>query len=372
MNIQPAFLETWLSKYEKLPYNLGESGVDNFIVDDLLELTSSRQEIERLSLSNNDTYGSLRLREAIASMDSTVSIDDILVTNGTTEAILIYFMVRHRPGANVVVPVPSFHVLYETPALLGYEVRHLPLQVENGFRINPEALAKLVDDNTQSIVLNTPHNPSGVVSSAAEIQSIVEIAERHNAEILVDEHYRFLPHGSDLNVLPSLYGRSPRIISLGSTGKCFGCIGLRIGWLIANKDVIKAAHFFKDYTTHTVCAINDYLAASVLINREKILPRICTMIHQNSHALETFIQQHRDLVGWVKPEAGTTAFPYFRQQNMRNSQNIAARLAEEYGVVILPGEAFDRPGHFRIGLGTAPKILNYALEKLSVVMEDCR
>ena len=372
MKIQPALLETWLSEYEKVPYNLGESSVDNFTFEELVNLIGGRQDIDKLSLANNDTYGSLRLREAIASLDESVSPDDILVTAGTTEAILIYFKIRYQPNANVVVPVPTFHVLYETPAFLGYEVRYLELQAENGFRIDPEELAKLVDDHTQVIVLNTPQNPSGVVSSEAEIQSIIEIAERHNAEILVDEHYRFLPHDPNTEILPSLYGRSSRIVSLGSTGKCFGCIGLRIGWLIGNSEVIQASHFFKDYTTHTVCVLNDYLAAGVLLNRDKILPRYRTVIQQNIQQFEDFIQQQKGVIDWIKPEAGTIAFPFFRDRNTINSQAIAKRLAEEHGVLLLPGEAFERPGHFSIALGVAPKLFDYALEKLDIVLEDYR
>ena len=89
MKIQPALLEIWLSEYERVPYNLGESSVNNFTLGELLSLTGDRDALDKLSLMNNDTHGSLRLREAIASLDKSVSPDNILVTAGTTEAILI-------------------------------------------------------------------------------------------------------------------------------------------------------------------------------------------------------------------------------------------------------------------------------------------
>ncbi len=368
MKFEPALLEKWLSQYEDAPYNLGESNVDNFTLGELLSLTGDSDALNQLSLMNNHTYGSVRLREAIASLDESVSPDDILVTAGTTEAILIYFKVRYSSGANVVVPVPTFHVLYETPAFFGYEVRYLQLRAENGFRIDPEELAKLVDDNTEVIVLNTPHNPSGVVCSKTEIQSVIEIAEKHNADILVDEHYRFLPHDQQIEILPSLYGLSPKIISLSSTGKCFGCIGLRIGWLIGNREIIKACHFFKDYTTHTVGVLNDYVTAGILLSREKILPRYRQMIQHNIKEFETFIKQQQGLIDWVKPEAGTIAFPFFTDSDV-NSKTIAKRLVEDHGVLLLPGEAFDRPSHMRIALGVEPNLFQYALEKLTIVMK---
>ena len=63
----------------------------------------------------------------IASFYESVALDSILVTAGTTEAILIYFHIRYQPGANVVVPVPAFHILHEIHSFLGYDVRYLQL-----------------------------------------------------------------------------------------------------------------------------------------------------------------------------------------------------------------------------------------------------
>ena len=313
MKIAPSLLETWLLKYQDAPYNLGGSGVTNQSVGELMSLTGcSIEELYQLSLGYNDTYGSLGLRKAIASFYDGVSPDSILVTNGTTEAILIYFHVRYQPGANVVVPVPAFPTLHQVPSFLGYEVRYLQLRPENNFRLNLEELSKLVDDNTKVIVLNSPHNPTGVVYSEEEIQAVFELAQKHNAEILSDEHYRFLPHTNDIDILPSLYGRTPEVVTLGSLGKCFGCIGLRIGWLIGSQEVIKACRNFQEYTTYTVCPINDFLAKYALLNCQQIVPKYKAWISQNLLQFQDLVDKHSDLIGWVKPDAGTVAFPFLR------------------------------------------------------------
>ncbi len=368
MKIEPSLLETWLLKYEKAPYNLGESNVKNLTVGELMSLTGcSIEELYQLSLANNDTYGSLGLRKAIASLHKGVEPDSILVTAGTTEAILIYFHVRYQPGANVVVPVPAFHILYEVPAFLGYEVRYLKLRPENKFRLDLDELSKLVDDKTKVIVLNIPHNPTGIVYSEKEIQAVCELAQKHNAEILSDEHYHFIPHTSDIDLIPSLYGRTPNVVALGSPGKCFGCVGLRIGWLIGSKDVIDACHTFKDYTTHTVCSINDFLATSALLNREQILAKPKAWIAQNLFQFQNFIDRHSDLIGWVKPDAGTVAFPFFKNKSIK-SDLFAQKLVEETGVLVLPGEAFDMPGFFRISLGVNPEQFYTALNAFEQVL----
>jgi aspartate/methionine/tyrosine aminotransferase len=370
MTILPSLLETWLLKYQNAPYNLGESGVKNLSVGELMNLTDcSVEKLQQVSLENNDTYGSLQLRKAIASFYEGVSPDSILVTAGTTEAILIYFHVRYQPGANVVVPVPAFHILHDIPELLGYEVRYLQLRPENNFRLDLEELSKLIDNKTEAIVLNSPHNPTGVVYSDEEIKTLLDLAQKHDAQILSDEHYRFMPHSSDIDILPSLYGSSANVVSLGSIGKCFGCIGLRIGWLIAADRVIQSCHTFKDYTTHTVSPINDFLATEALLNWQKILPRYRQWIGQNLDRFQDVVDRYERILGWVRPNAGTVAFPFFKDRSI-DSATFAQKLVEETGVLVLPGEAFNLPGCFRIRFGIPPEEFQVAMQGLSQVLSD--
>jgi aspartate/methionine/tyrosine aminotransferase len=370
MKIETSLLENWLLKYENTPINLGESGVASVSFGELINLTSSSiEEINQLSLENNDTYGSLELRKAISSFYKNPSLDSILVTAGTTEAILLYFNIRYQPGANVVVPVPAFHILYEVPAHLGYEVRLLQLHPKNNFHLNLEELEKLVDDETTTIVLNSPHNPTGIVYSEQEIKAVIQLAEKHNVEILADEHYRFIPHTSEIDILPSLHGRSPNVVALGSPGKCFGCIGLRIGWLVSSPEVIQACHTFKDYTTHTVCSINDFLAKEALLNWQKILPTYRRYVTQNLFQFQQLINQHNDVVDWIKPDAGTVAFPFLKDPSI-SSLKFAQQLIEDTGVLVLPGEAFDMPGFFRIRFGIPPEQFNRAMSAFAKVLSE--
>lgn len=368
-NMFPSFLEIWLSKYEQAPLNLGESGVTNQSVGDLIELLEDPDKLYQLSLANNDTYGSLGLRQEISKFYDGVDPESILVTAGTTEAILIYFHVRYTPGANVVVFVPAFHILPEVPEFLGYEVRKIPLRKENNFRPDLEEVANIVDERTKAIVLNTPHNPTGIVFSDREIQTIVSLAEKHGADVLADEHYRFITYRDTPSILPSLYGSSPNVVALGSPGKCFGCIGLRTGWLIGSKEIVRACHDFKDYTTHTVCSLNDLLTRTVLINWQKILPKYQTWVTTNVVQFREFVDRNSDRVGWVEPEAGTVILPFLKDKTL-HSEAFFRELVEKTGVLVLPGEAFDLPGYFRVALGVEPEFFQIALEKFSQFLAE--
>ncbi|MEM9543680.1 MAG: aminotransferase class I/II-fold pyridoxal phosphate-dependent enzyme [Cyanobacteria bacterium P01_E01_bin.42] len=371
MKLEPSLLELWLEKYDRAPYNLSSSGVTCFSFDELVKLTKCEDELQHLSLTYNATYGSLGLREAIASVYDNVSPEDILVTIGTTEAAFLYFNVRYEVGANVVVPVPAFPLLHEAPQYLGYEVRYLPLRKEEDFCLNLTELAKLVDDKTTTIVLNNPHNPTGIVYSEAELQGAIALAEKYNIDILADEHYRFLPLDRESGFIPSLFSQSPRILALGSIGKCFGCVGLRMGWLVSPRETLKACHDLKERTTYTVCAIDDLLVKSALLNWQKILPKYQNWIVENANYLKAIVLRNSTTIDWIEPQAGTFACVFWKNEII-SSLDFARKLVEETGIFILPGETLNLPGSFRIALGIEPTIFQKAMNKFEEFLQRDR
>ncbi|MEM7183881.1 MAG: aminotransferase class I/II-fold pyridoxal phosphate-dependent enzyme [Spirochaetota bacterium] len=362
MKIPIHAMEPWLIANQQILYNLGQSGVTNQTLGKLLQtLEISPDELLPLSLEDNDTKGSPMLRQAIAEVYPTTTPENILVTTGSSEAIWLYFHIRYSPGKNVVVPVPAFQNLITVPEYLGYEVRTFSLESQDIFRPNIEKIRRLVDENTQAIVLNNPHNPTGVLFSNTEIDEIVAIAERVGAEILADEHYRFLPYEGN-GLIPSLYGRSPAVVATGSMIKCMGCVGLRIGWLLAPSELLEASRDLKDYTTHTLTSMNDFLATRIINRWQTIIPGYQSWIQQNIASFENCIQNHSDTIQWIPPQAGVVAFPFLREGI--SSEHFVRKLIEREEVFLLPGDTFGFPGYFRICLGVEPNSFSQAMERL--------
>src|SRR5262249_2781051 len=158
---------------------------------------------------------------------------------------------------------------------------------------------------------------------------------------------RFIPY-TDIDLIPSIYGRSARIVATGSMIKSFGCAGLRVGWIIGRQELIENCRNLKDYTTHTMCSINDYIAAELLRNWQTIAFRHRQWVTRNVSQFGKFITEHSDLLDWVPPEAGIVAFPCFKDGSI-NSREFARALVSQTGVCLMPGDAMDMPGHFRIG-----------------------
>jgi len=356
-------IEPWLMQFKEARFDLASSGVANQTLQELLQFPDATfQPILDLSLSDSDTRGSIRLRQAIASLYKKVDPDSVLVTTGTSEALLLYFIARQSVGSNIVVPTPAFQNLEKVPEYIGYEVRRLSLERKDNYRINLQELSTLVDDETEAIVINNPNNPTGMLYNWEEINTIAGLAANHRAEILADEHYRFIPYGES-NIIPSIYDCADNVVATGSMIKCFGCVGLRVGWLIGPKDLLEVCRDIKDYTTHTVSPINEYISAVVLENWEMHATRHKKVVIDNLAVCRRYFDSLRNYVNWIEPQAGIVCFPWFVDPN-NNATDFAQSLFDISSVSVLPGESFGFPHHFRLGLGQKPRDFQSAMELL--------
>lgn len=364
LQIAQHLMEPWLIKNQYTKFNLGESGVEDLTLGEVLEYTNTTiDDLHRCSFANTDTYGSNELRSIIASFYGDTDPNQIIVTTGVSEALFIYFHLRYEPGANIIVPFPAFQTLYEVPKYLGYEVRLLELTAEEDFKINIDKLKSLIDSNTKMIVINNPHNPTGSTLTSSEIIEITNLADQSGIEILADEHYRFIPYGNE-ELIPSLYNQSKNVVAMGSMIKCFACVGLRIGWVVADKRLVDQMRDFKDYTTHTVCSINDYIAQRILINWKFFKNKHKSWVMKNINEFRKLISKHNTLIDWIEPQGGIVAFPFLKVKSI-SSLKFAEKLIANTEISVLPGEVFERPGYFRIGFGLHPDKFRVAMERMS-------
>jgi aspartate/methionine/tyrosine aminotransferase len=365
-------MEDWLNDHAAAELNLAESGCADLDLAAYLDLCGARvDDLASLWLGNNDTRGSARLRAAIAATYEGASPDRVLVAAGTSEALFAFFNVLLEPGDEVVVPAPAFQCLFEVPAAIGCRVRTVDVARAAGYRLDLDALARAVGPRTRLVVINTPHNPCGFALTDDELRAVGEIAHAAGADLLFDEHYRFLPHGPGVAPLRSGYDVCrevhDRTWATGSTIKCFGCVGVRVGWLLGDDPAVLAAcRDYKDYLSHTVPLVTDRLAALGLESRERIVAAKKADILPNLAALEAFVAAHEEVFEWARPQGGVVCFPRVRPP--LDATTLCRRLVREAGVSLLPGAGFGVDDHVRINFGVDRARFAEALARLDAVL----
>lgn len=365
MRINPFLMEEWLGGYRfKVEINLAESGMRDLTLRHFLAACDSTPEVlQDLVLEDMPTMGSPYLREAIArTYPIRVAPENVLVTTGTSEALFLLFCLVLDPGCRVVTSAPAFQALYEVPRALGAELVFYEHRFEEGFRFDAARFCALITPDTRLVIVNNPHNPTGAVADAAFIERVVARTAEVGAVLLFDEHYRFLPHDSSLDMLPSAAGLGPHVYATGSITKCFGAMGLRMGWLVGDPAMLARARDQRDYLTHTLSPISEKLAALALLHRHRFLDENRRLLRENKAALAHFMATHRDRFAFVPPEAGVVCFPHYTAP--LPSRVVVQRLIDETGVFVLPGHSFEREGFIRIGLGAEPARFATALERL--------
>ncbi|MCE4761454.1 pyridoxal phosphate-dependent aminotransferase [Clostridioides difficile] len=167
--------------------------------------------------------------------------DELLVTNGGSEALLFTMMAVCDPGDNLLVPEPFYTNYNGFGQSVNVEVNAVTTKAENGFHLpSKEEILSKVDDKTKAIILSNPGNPTGAIYTKEELNILAEIAKEKDLWIIADEVYReFVYDGLEYTGCGNLEGVQDRVIIIDSVSKRYSACGARIGSIACkNKGLI--------------------------------------------------------------------------------------------------------------------------------------
>jgi aspartate/methionine/tyrosine aminotransferase len=353
MRIADFALERYFARWEfAVEHLLCASDVEGYAMVDVLALADdeTRGLWERLKLGYTESTGHPLLRAEIAELYDTVEPDEVLVFAGAEEAIFCLANVLLGPGDHAVVTWPGYQSLYEVGRAAGAEVTLHELREDQRWGFDVERLIGALLPETRLVVVNAPHNPTGMLPTHAQWARLCDALADRRIHLLADEVYRFLEF-DEADRLIAGADAFPQGVSLGVMSKSFAMAGLRIGWLVTrDRELLARCAAFKDYTTICSAAPSEILALIGLRAREQVLGRSLRIVSDNLDLLDEFFHRRSDTFAWVRPRGGSIAFPQLLGDTPIDE--FAAQLVEAEGVLLLPGSQFGYPGnHFRIGFG---------------------
>src|SRR5215468_6970176 len=188
---------------------------------------------------------------------------EVLVTAGATEAIAASLLALTEPGDEVIAFEPYYDSYAACIALAG-AVR-VPVTLRPpGFRPDLDALRAAITPRTRLILLNTPHNPTGVVFTPDELARIAELACEHDLLVVSDEVYEHMVYeGSHLPIV-SLPGMADRTVTISSAAKMFSFTGWKIGWVTGSPELVTAVRTVKQFLTYVSGGPFQYAVAEAL------------------------------------------------------------------------------------------------------------
>ena len=320
--------------------------------------------------------GEAVLREAIAEHQATWyglrwdPAREVLVSTGATEALAATILALVEPGDEVLTLEPFYDQYAAMIALAGGVHRTVPLTTRTDgatgdlvLDIDEAELRAAFSERTRLVLVNTPHNPTGLMLWVGALQAIVEEATRHDALIVTDEVYEHLTFGPAHLPIATLPGAQDRTISISSAGKTFSVTGWKIGWITAREELLTAITGVKQWLTYSSGAPFQPAVATGL--------RLPTSAF---HDLAAELRVRRDLltdglreIGFrvSVPEAGYFTVADASPLGEPDADALAERLPSEAGVVAIPLSAFYREG----AAGEASSFLRLAFCKSRSTIE---
>lgn len=217
------------------------------------DIRSPKEAIEAIHSYPNDIIaygesdGDLALRKALVKyyhdyVDVDITVDDILITTGGSEAILFSLMTLCDPGDEIIVPEPYYTNVHSFARMANVSIVPVTSTLEDNFALPPLSLIEeRITSKTRAILLNSPNNPTGHIYSPKELETIIGMCRDHDIFLIMDEVYReFCYDNQKFTSVLKYTDCNERIICIDSVSKRFSMCGARVGALICrNRNVIR-------------------------------------------------------------------------------------------------------------------------------------
>jgi capreomycidine synthase len=366
MKLAPALLEEWLREYYfTTEIDIGSSGVQNFSLAELRQVVDiTERELNDVVFDDSPTYGHPRLRQAIADQWGNGDPRHVMATHGSSEVVFLVINALLRPGDEVVALDPCYFSYRNLAESKGCELKPWRLRFEHKFVPDFDEMKKLITPRTRMVMVNFPHNPTGASVTLEQQRELIRSTAAVGAYLVWDIALAALPH--DGPPLPDPHLLYERAISIGTLSKAYGLAGLRVGWCQAEPEVIEQFVHLRDYTTLYLSPLVELIAARAVEQADDILRVRLPQARANLEILDHWIGEHAELIEWVPPRGGVTAFPRFRY--ISDIESFCRRLAEERGVLLVPGRCFSYEDHVRLGFGGPTAAFREALNRLSSML----
>lgn len=283
------------------------------------------------------TLGILPLREALVSRYKSeygveISTDQIIITSGSSAAMMLLFSLLFDPGDEVLLPDPYYACYPNFLKLYGVNIKYIPLYPENQFRLTVDDVKKAVSDKTKAIIINSPANPTGQLCP----DEVFEFLAGENITIISDEIYHGLIYGGKHARSSLEFTENTFVIS--GFSKLFAMTGWRLGYIIAPLDWMK---LLKHGQQNFFIAANTFVqfgALAALSHSQSITDNVVSVFEHRREILLGELE-HIGIKTAYKPDGAFYLLVDFKQYN-DDSLALAMDILEKTGVALTPGLDF--------------------------------
>lgn len=289
---------------------------------------------------------------------------DVIVTVGGSEAIDLAIRAMINPGAEVLIPQPSY-VSYVPCVTLAYgKPVIIELKEENQFRLTKDELLERITDKTKILILPFPNNPTGAIMEKRDLEEIAKVCIEKDIFVVSDEIYSELTYNGEKHIsIACIPGMKERTIVINGFSKAYAMTGWRLGYAVGPAEILKQMIKIHQFAIMCAPTNSQYAAVEALRNGDRDIDKMRESYNQRRRfLLNAFKEMGLDC---FEPFGAFYMFPSIKRFGM-TSDEFANRLLQEEKVAVVPGTAFGDcgEGFLRISYAYSLEDLKEALGRL--------
>ncbi len=321
--------------------------------------------------SYTHTAGAPALREAIAVKIAELHgveyrPSEIMATTGASMAIFTAIRALVGAGDNAIVVTPAYAIFANAVRLAGGEPRQAPLVHDgNAYRLDVDRVRRAIDPQTRLLIVNSPSNPTGWVMDEADQRALSELAARHDLVVLADEVYeRIVFEGTLAPSFARVFSARERLIVVNSFSKTYNMTGWRLGWAQGPEPLIRSMYTAAEFMTSNPAAVSQQAGIVALRDGEA---SVASLRRRYSARRRQVIDALAAMPGVQLVEPAGAFYAFFGLDGLEDSEAFTARLLEDTGVALAPGDAFGEggAGQVRLCFAVSEPVLADALARLA-------
>ncbi|WP_353989804.1 pyridoxal phosphate-dependent aminotransferase [Pediococcus argentinicus] len=304
----------------------------------------------------------------------TIDPSQVALTVGAKMGLYALFQAVLEPGDSAMIIAPYWVSYEEQIKLAGANVQVVHPQA-NDMKATPPELTAAMDDSTKILILNTPQNPSGLVYSRKETEAIAKWALEHNVLLVADEIYGKLVYNnvkftSVLELSDELVNNT---VIINGVSKAYAMTGWRLGYLIANPEIINKVGVLLGHMTSNPTTVAQYAAIEALNGDQKAVFDMRDAFEKRLNETYALLNDIPGLKLEHKPEGAFYLFPnvteLMKQKGFTSSSELALALLNDAHVAVVAGEGFGMSGYIRLSYATSQDKLNEACRRIKEFAE---
>ncbi len=316
--------------------------------------------------SNN---GLPKLREEISTylrerFNVEYGADEILVTAGSSQAILASLLSIINPGDEIIVTEPTYVCYIPDIEICGGKAVVIKLKRENDFKLTKEELEKYITPKTKAIILNFPNNPTGAIMTKEELKELLPTIIKNDLYVISDEIYAELTYETQHCSIASFEGMKDRTVVINGFSKAFAMTGWRLGYVCASKPILELILKVQQYIMLSAPTVAQY-GAIVALN--SCMDSVKAMVNEYNERRLFLLDNLKKLnIDCFDAKGAFYLFPSIKSFGL-SSRDFCLTMLQDYGVLVVPGTAFGDSGEGYIRISYAAN-----MDKLKLFVESLK